>query len=146
MVNNNTENEILYWIVLVLSLVLVLFVIPRLYFYTAEGHITNFYQKECHKGKKPSNRELLEDLYKLSIYDYCKVRWHYTFLLSLVSAIFVLYLINGCLNLRNLIILTLIFFVVIEVPSRLENGHIKGKIANKSTMIYSKLRERLNLG
>lgn len=137
----NEEYTALYWIVLIISLFLVVFIIPRLYFYTAEGHVTNYYQKDIDRDKYTTD-ELIDKLYRLSIYDYCKVRWHYTFLLSIVMAIFVLFLINGKLDLKNLIILTLLFFVAIEVPNRLENGHLKGKTFNKATLIYSTVIER----
>ena len=133
------DDNSLYWIVLVLSVILVVIVVPRFHFYTPEGDITNFYKKDI--DRKYSDEKLLDKLYRLCIYDYCKVRWHYTFLLSLISSIFVLYLINS-FSLRNLIILTLAFFIVIEVPNRLENGHIKSKTANKATLIYSTLMER----
>ena len=138
---SNHEYTILYWIILIISLFLVIFIIPRLYFYTAEGAITNFYQKDIDRDKY-SRDELIDKLYRLSIYDYCKVRWHYTFLLCLVLALFVLYLINGVFDLKNLIILTLLFFVAMEVPNRLENSHLKNKTANKATLIYSTLIER----
>ena len=128
-------------IVLLLAIVLVLVVVPRFLFYTPEGDINNFYSKDI--KREYSDEKLLNKLYRLSIYDYCKVRWHYIFILSLVSAIFILYLIDS-FSLRNLIILALAFFIVIEVPTRLENGHIKSKTANKATLIYSTLMERHN--
>ena len=136
-----TDDCTLYWIVLILSLFLVVFVVPRLCLYTAEGDIANFYPEDINRNKYSSD-ELIDKLYRLSIYDYCKVRWHYTFILSLVAALFTLYLINGILDLKNLIILTLLFFIVIEVPGRLENGHLKSKTTNKATLIYSTLMER----
>lgn len=139
--NTEWDYNTLYWIVLILSVFLVVFFIPRLYFYTAEGAITNFYPEDIDRNKY-SKDELIDKLYRLAIYDYCKVRWHYTFILSLVAAFFSLYLINGCFTLFNLIILTLIFFTVIEVPGRLENSHLKNKTANKATLIYSTLIER----
>lgn len=130
----------LYWVVLIMSVLLVLIVIPRFYFYTPHGDINNFYHEKI--NHKMSQYELVEELYELCIFDYCKVRWHYTFTLSLFSSILVLYLLN-CFNLRNVIILTLAFFIVIEVPNRLENGHIKNSTANKATLLFGALSDRL---
>ena len=129
-----------YGIVLVISIIIVLIIIPRFHFYTPDGDISNYYEEKMDCNK--SDIDLIESLYGLCIYDYCKVRWHYTFLLSLVASIFGLYLIN-CVNLRNIIILTLLFFIAIELPGRLESGHIKSTTANKATIIYGALSDRL---
>ena len=137
----DSESNILYWIILILTLFLIIFIIPRFYFYTAEGAITNFYSMDIDRNKY-SKDDLIDKLYRLSIYDFCKVRWHYTFLLSLISSFFVIYLFDIYFDLKNVFLLSLFFFVVIEVPGRLENGHLKNKIANKATLIYSTLIER----
>ena len=133
------DDEYLYWFVLIISLLIVVIVIPRFYFYTPRGDIENYHTEKL--DNKMSNMDLIEAMYELSIYDYCKVRWHYTFLLSLVAAVFVLYIVDA-FNLKNVIITTLVFFMVIEIPNRLENGHIKSTTTNKSTIIYGALSDR----
>lgn len=135
------EYEYVYWFVLIVSVLIVVIIIPRFHFYTPHGDIDNFYTEKI--DTKVSNLELAETLYELSIYDYCKVRWHYTFLLSLVGAVFTLYLIN-CVTLANIIIATLAFFIVIEIPGRLESGHIKSATANKASIVFGALSERLD--
>ena len=135
------NDEYVYWIVLIISVILVLIIIPRFYFYTPRGDIYNYYAEKL--DCEMTDIELIEALYELTIYDYCKVRWHYTFLLSLVAAIFIMYLID-CVSLRNIIIGTLIFFIVIELPGRLENGHLKSTTSNKATIIYGALSDRLD--
>lgn len=139
---DQSDYEYVYWFVLIASLVIVVIIIPRFFFYTPHGDIDNFYAEKI-ETNKVSNEELLETLYELSIYDYCKVRWHYTFLLSLVAAIFTLYLID-CVSLKGIIITTLTFFIAIEIPGRLENSHIKNTTANKASIIYGALSDRLD--
>lgn len=135
------SDEYAYWFVLLVSLLIVLIIIPRFYFYTPHGDIKNYYNKKL--DCETSDMDLIETLYELCIYDYCKVRWHYTFLLSIVSAIFILYLV-GAVNLRNIIIVTLAFFIAIEIPGRVENGHIRSATANKASIIYGALTDRLD--
>lgn len=133
-------DDYVYSFVLLVSIIIVIIVIPRFYFYTPHGDIKNFYKE---KINKVSNEKLLETLYELSIYDYCKVRWHYTFLLSLVVGIFLLYLIDS-VSLKNIIIATLLLFIAIEIPGRLENGHIKNATVNKASIVYGTLNDRIN--
>ncbi len=129
-----------FWFVLLVSFIIVIIIIPRFFFYTPHGDINNFYAEKV--SCKKSDEELIETLYELSVYDYCKVRWHYTFLLSLTASIIILYLIN-CVSLANIIIATVILFIAIEIPGRLENGHIKNATANKASIVYGVLLDRL---
>lgn len=125
-----------YWIVLILSVVLVVVIIPRFYFYTPEGDIKNYHPSDV---KSCDQKKMLKQLYELSLYDYCQVRWHYTFVLSLVSSIFLTYVINA-ISLANIIISTLIFFIALEIPSKLEHAHTYSSRANKATQLYTLLK------
>ena len=135
------DEEYLYWFILIVSVIIVLIIIPRFFFYTPRGDIDNYYTEKL--DEKMDTSELIEALYELCIYDYCKVRWHYTFLLSLTASIFLLYIIDS-FNLQNIIIATLLFFVALELPGRLENGHIKSTTTNKATIIFGALSDRSN--
>ena len=139
--NDQSINDYAFWFVLLISFIIVIIIIPRFFFYTPHGDIDNFYAEKI--SCKKSDKELVETLYELSIYDYCKVRWHYTFLLSLAASILILYLVN-CVSLANIIIATVVFFIAIEIPGRLENGHIKNATANKASIIYGVLLDRLD--
>lgn len=139
-IKRTMEEEYVYWFVLIISLIIVLIIIPRFHFYTPRGDIDNYYEDRL--DYRMDNMDLIEALYELCIYDYCKVRWHYTFLLSFVVSVFLLYIIDA-INLANVIIGTLIIFVAMELPGRLENGHIKSTTTNKATMIYGALNDRL---
>lgn len=134
----NHEN-VLWVLILFLTILLIIFVVPRFYLYTSEGDIENFYAKDLNRDK--SYNKLLEKLYKLSLYDYCKVRWHYLFLLSILASLFVIFLIDS-VSLKNFIIVGLIFFLVLTVPTSVDTSHFKSKIANEATLIYSTLKER----
>ena len=126
-----------YWLVLILSVLLVIIVIPRFYFYTPEGDIKNYHPSDI---KSRNKDKLLKDLYELSLYDYCQVRWHYTFLLSLVSSIFLMYLVEA-VSLANIIVGTIVFFIALEIPIKLERSHIHSSRANKATQLYTMLRK-----
>ncbi len=138
--NSDTET-VVYWLVLILSFLLVLIVVPRFHFYTPDGDVKNYYQEDIDYDK--TYDKLLRKLYKLSLYDYCRVKWHYTFLLSLISSVFLMYLVNAA-SISNIIISTLLFFIVLEVPARLETAHVYSGRSHQATLIYSALMDRKN--
>lgn len=118
-----------------------IYILPRVFFYSREGDI-DLYNKGIDKEniQKKNEKEVMERMHQLVVYNEKKVRWPFHVMLALAGSFILLYLLrdSSLITCENVLASCIFLFILIEVPGRYEAAHVRAIQSYESGLLMSR--------